>query len=561
TIKTYQCDTTKPARSTEVVAQAVKDFGKLDVVVEAVDTEEETVDWTLGVNVKGVFFLCQAAAKYWITAKQPGSIVINSSMSANIINTPQRQAIYNASKAAATSLAKAFAFEWASHNIRVNAVSPGYVATEMTAMGNPDMQKVWLAQIQGSPVQERTPMGRMANPEEIGKSIAFVASELSSYTTGSQLVVDGGYSQLSARKQVIRRDVPEAGFDDPRANGGTLLTSGFLTFPAGLGEPLNVILSAKSDPAVLVDQEDRGGLRNYFLSMDFSGECLGQHLGSDQQANLGDGKGAVNETAVMRYNFKDAYVGTCRETVEGGNHFRYWTQKTTGAVFMAASVELPIEQGHDIVRNGYNLGRDWIVGNLTGASSPIVSFNFPPDIPPSNAIPDSVEQLSSSSVAATNTVPPTSFVPNITFPLSTIVPTDTASTPLVVALSDSLLTDSANATVTVPIAIPTASLSFTTTTTAAPTQTNPTYVGQTRNGGYVYETTATYVSGLLSNSSDGVNHPITVEQNGRPAQDGLVAVLEVKIVSRPEGSGARLNMPIPTVLVAIIAGLLSLPFL
>ncbi|KAG8767212.1 hypothetical protein FRC12_006389 [Ceratobasidium sp. 428] len=362
-------------------------------------------------------------------------------------------------------------------------------------------------------------------------------------------------------RQITRRDVPDAGFDDPRANGGSLLTSGFLTFPAGLGEPLNVILSAKSDPAVLVDQEDRGGLRNYFLSMDFSGECLGQHLGSDQQANLGDGKGAVNETAVMRYNYKDAYVGTCRETVEGGNHFRYWIQKSTGAVFMAASVELPIEQGHDIVRNGYNLGRDWLVGNLTGGNA-IVSFNFSPDVPPSGAIPDSVEQYSSSSVAATNTVPPTTFVPNITFPLSTVVPTDTASTPVVVALSDSFLTNSASATVTVPIAIPTASLSFTTTTSsAAPTATNPTFTGQSRFGGYVYETTATYVSGLLSNSSEGVNHPITVEQNGRPAQDGLVAVLEVKIVSRPEGSGARLNTPIPTIFVAISAGLLSLPFL
>jgi len=352
----------------------------------------------------------------------------------------------------------------------------------------------------------------------------------------------------------VRRDEPEAGYDDPRANGGTLLTSGFLTYPAGLGEPLNLILSAKSDKDVLVDREDKGGLRNFFLSVDFSGECLGQHLGTDQQANLGDGRGAVNETAVMRYNFGDAYVGTCRETVEGGNHFRYWVQKSTGAVFMAASVELPIELGHDIVRNGYNLGRDWIVGNLT--SQRISALNFPSDTPGSPAIPDSVKSLSSASVAATNTVPPTSFVPNITFPLSTALPTDTAATPVVVALSDSL-----SGSVTVPIAIPTASLTFaTTTTSAAPTATAPTFSGQSNYGGYTYETTVTYVSGLLSNSSEGVNHPITVEQDGRPAQDGLVAVLEVKIVSRPEGSGARLNMPIPTVLVGLVAGLLVLPF-
>ncbi|ELU38175.1 short chain dehydrogenase domain-containing protein [Rhizoctonia solani AG-1 IA] len=158
TVKPYQCDTTVPARSAEVIAQAAQDFGRLDVLVcnagvckhiDAVDTPEEIVDWTLGVNVK---------VKYARTGGQ-------------IINTPQRQAIYNAyhrlytHTLAATQLVKAFAFEWAEHNIRVNAVSPGYVETEMTAMGNQEMQKVWL---------ERTPLKRMASPAEIGKSVAFL---------------------------------------------------------------------------------------------------------------------------------------------------------------------------------------------------------------------------------------------------------------------------------------------------------------------------------------------------------------------------------------------------
>ncbi|KDN41723.1 hypothetical protein RSAG8_07254, partial [Rhizoctonia solani AG-8 WAC10335] len=385
------------------------------------------------------------------------------------------------------------------------------------------------------------------------------------------------YSAL-ARNRLSRRDDDWAGYDDPRADGGSLLTSGFTTYPAGLGEPLNVILSAKSDGDVLVDREDKGGLRNFFLSMHFSGECLGQHLGSDQQANLGDGRGAVNETSVMRYNYEDPYVGTCRETVEGGNHFRYWIQKSTKAVFMAASVELPIELGHDIVRNGYNLGRDWIVGNLTGTrivsfdfqpdvpaatytigkltGTRIVSFDFQPDVPAARAIPDSVKSLSASSVAATNTVLPTSFVPNITFPLSTVVPTETSSTPVVVAISQSTAS-----TATVPIAIPTASLTFSTPTpTPSPVGTSPTYTGRSSWGGYTYETTATYVAGLLSNSSDGVNHPITVEQNGRPAQDGLIAVLQVKIVSRPEGSGALFNTPLPAAFITLIAGLVSFSF-
>ncbi|CEL62673.1 hypothetical protein RSOLAG1IB_05029 [Rhizoctonia solani AG-1 IB] len=366
-------------------------------------------------------------------------------------------------------------------------------------------------------------------------------------------VVGSRYSSSERNLNRLSRRADDVGYDDPRANGGSLLTSGFVTYPAGLGEPLNVILSAKSDHDVLVDREEKGGLRNFFLSIDFSGECLGQHLGSDQQADLGDGRGAVNETAVMRYNYKDPYVGSCRETIEGGNHFRYWIQESTGAVFMAASVELPIELGHDIVRNGYNLGRDLIVGNLTGTT--VVSFDFESNIPYSPAIPESILSASASSVAATNTAL-TSFSPNITFPLSTIVPTDTSSTPVVVALSESVVS-----TGTITVAIPTASLTFSTPTpTPTPLGTNPTFTGRSTYGGYTYETTATYVSGLISNSSEGINHPITVEDKGRPAQDGLVAILEVKIVSRPDGSGALLNRPLPAVVITLVAGLLSFSF-
>ena len=140
---------------------------------------------------------------------------------------------------------------------------------------------------------------------------------------------------------------------------------------------------------MLVDSEENGGLQNYFNALGFAGECLGQHSGSDEMANLGDGNGyceythtqhvhvdklmevteTVNETAVIRWDYGDPTLGTCQETIKGGNHFRYWRQNgkeaDSNAVFLAVSYELPLAQQHDIIDNGYNLGRDWLIGNAT----------------------------------------------------------------------------------------------------------------------------------------------------------------------------------------------------
>ncbi|KAI0249026.1 hypothetical protein BJV78DRAFT_1114121, partial [Lactifluus subvellereus] len=235
--------------------------------------------------------------------------------------------------------------------------------------------------------------------------------------------------------------VPPLGFYDPHANGGSWLTQVNNTFPAGLGEPINVVLLGTSDSAVLVDQQTNGGLRNYFLSFGFGSECLGQHSGSDQTANLGDGRGYLNETAVIRWDYGDATLGTCKESIEGGNHFRYWTQTgssaNSGAVFMAVSYELPETLQHDIIFNGCD---DWLVGNVTAQP--------------------------------------------------TLIPT--------------------------------------------PTVTNgTTFTGQTSNGGFVYQTDVRYVSGFLANTSDGINHFLSVGANGTTAVDGLVALLNVKILTAP----------------------------
>ncbi|KIK69902.1 hypothetical protein GYMLUDRAFT_67162 [Collybiopsis luxurians FD-317 M1] len=243
------------------------------------------------------------------------------------------------------------------------------------------------------------------------------------------------------------RSVPEQGYYNPLDKGGSILTIVDGTFPPGQGEPLNIIISGKSDAAVLIDQEDKGGLRNYWLSFQYAGECLGQHAGSQQAANLGDGHGVLNETDEIRYDYGDPQLGTCTETIQGGGHFRYWVQNgpeaNSGAIFMASSYEKPLTDGHDIIANGYNLGRDWIIGNITQTNIPTMN-----------------------------------------------------------------LTNSS------------------------------TYSGTTSYGGYTYSTSVQYVSGLLQNTSVGINHNITVQTSNSNATDGLVAVLEVKITGKPENSAA-----------------------
>jgi len=215
------------------------------------------------------------------------------------------------------------------------------------------------------------------------------------------------------------------------------------TFPAGLGEPLNVILSAESDADVLAPGPDNGGFLNYMMSTFLAGECLGQHLGSDQQADLGDGQGNLTQIQLLRWDYGNPYIGTCQETFDGGLHIRYWVQNNTGAYFMAVSIEQGAAEGHDIVVNGYNIGRDELVGNMTGTM-----------IPPRNVTNSS------------------------------------------------------------------------------------TFSGSTMFANYTYQTDVQYVSGLLQNSSDGINHFLSVQEDGFPAIDGLVAVLTVKITGRPQTSGA-----------------------
>jgi NAD(P)-dependent dehydrogenase (short-subunit alcohol dehydrogenase family) len=114
-----------------------------------------------------------------------GSIVNIGSISGVIVNRPQWQPAYNASKAAVHQLTRSLAAEWAPHHIRVNAVAPGYVKTEMAPVDNPAFRRHWI---------EDTPQQRYADPTEIAPSVIFLASEAATFITGTILTADGGYT-------------------------------------------------------------------------------------------------------------------------------------------------------------------------------------------------------------------------------------------------------------------------------------------------------------------------------------------------------------------------------
>ena len=189
-------DVTKPARVTEVADDLVKRLGKIDVLVNNAgiarsQTPAETVTdehWlnVIDVNLNGTFWCCRAFGRHMLAAKS-GSIVNIGSMSGFIVNKPQEQAFYNASKAAVHHLTKSLAAEWGARGVRVNAVAPTYINTPLTAFvkSNPKMHEAWIG---------GTPMGRMGEVDEIASVVLFLAGDAASLMTGSVVIVDGGYT-------------------------------------------------------------------------------------------------------------------------------------------------------------------------------------------------------------------------------------------------------------------------------------------------------------------------------------------------------------------------------
>ncbi|RYO45590.1 hypothetical protein AA0116_g13139 [Alternaria tenuissima] len=158
--------------------------------VEAIKMTSEEIKTMLGVNLEGTFYCATEIARYLMARNKPGNMIFIGSISGSIVNVPQPQAMYNSSKAAVRHLAASLAVEWASKSIRVNCLSPGYMITEQAMkaqilVDNPSLKAEW---------ESKIPQGRMGPPEELMGTVAFLASDASSYITGQEIKVDGGYT-------------------------------------------------------------------------------------------------------------------------------------------------------------------------------------------------------------------------------------------------------------------------------------------------------------------------------------------------------------------------------
>ena len=191
----FACDVTSQSSVDALIEATVEHFGRLDIgvanagIVTLNGLDKMSLDEferIQKVNVSGVFLTAQACAKRMIKQGEGGSIIVTASMSGTVINTPQKIGHYCASKAAARQLAKAMAVEFAEHNVRVNSISPGYIMTELVEPLT-DFHALWEPQI---------PMRRLGKPEELMGLYLYMASDASTYMTGSDVIIDGGFTTV-----------------------------------------------------------------------------------------------------------------------------------------------------------------------------------------------------------------------------------------------------------------------------------------------------------------------------------------------------------------------------
>jgi sorbose reductase len=190
-VKAYKCQVDKYEECTKLVADVIKEFGQIDAFIAnagatadsgVLDGSVEAWNHVINIDLNGTFH-CAKAVGHHFKERGTGSLVITSSMSGHIANFPQEQTSYNVAKAGCIHMTKSLANEWRDF-ARVNSISPGYIDTGLSDFVAKDVQKLWHSMI---------PMGRDGLAKELKGAYVYFASDASTYTTGSDLLVDGGY--------------------------------------------------------------------------------------------------------------------------------------------------------------------------------------------------------------------------------------------------------------------------------------------------------------------------------------------------------------------------------
>ncbi|CAO3588440.1 unnamed protein product [Absidia cylindrospora] len=197
--KAYKAEIADYHQVNAAMDQIYQDFGKIDILVAnagivgggspAEVFEMESWERLFNVNVHGLFNCVKSAGNHMLKHGK-GSIILISSVAGLVATNPQPQCAYVASKGAVTAMVKSLTQEWAPRGIRVNSINPAYMLTDLlkeATEAHPEMANKW---------KELTPMGRLGNPDELNGAVVYLASDASSYVTGSQIYVDGGYTAI-----------------------------------------------------------------------------------------------------------------------------------------------------------------------------------------------------------------------------------------------------------------------------------------------------------------------------------------------------------------------------
>ncbi|KAG9238900.1 putative D-arabinitol 2-dehydrogenase [Amylocarpus encephaloides] len=195
-VEFFAIDVRDAAAIENAVKVVVEKYGAPDVLINSAGIADSNIPaekydhdmWRrlIDINLTGSFLISQAVGKAMMTANKPGSIVLVASMSGSVVNYPQEQSCYNASKAGVVQFGKSLGAEWAKYNIRVNCISPGYMDTALNNVPALDKQKaIW---------KSLTPQQRLGAVNDLNGLAVFLASDASAFMTGSNVIIDGGYS-------------------------------------------------------------------------------------------------------------------------------------------------------------------------------------------------------------------------------------------------------------------------------------------------------------------------------------------------------------------------------